>query len=182
MLNRVVGKSYRRLTLIPCFPFGLGNLLLHYIRTLMNRVRWEENRELRALETRSNNLPRSTEQANKLFVATEQSISLSEEARLQRIDQVHALPCRSSALGRIINKSSHIKRDWIQITSWTLKSSRSNIERRIEPHWIGSIPNPTYGYATKTKRNTIPSSHNCVNLCQLRHLPQTRSSQLLFRR
>lgn len=50
--------------------FGVGKLILHYIRTVMNRIRWEENRELHSLQARNPNLPRTTEQANKLFVAT----------------------------------------------------------------------------------------------------------------
>lgn len=48
MLNRTPGPFYP-LTLSPRFTFGLTSLLLHYIRTLMNRIRWEENRELRSL-------------------------------------------------------------------------------------------------------------------------------------
>jgi hypothetical protein len=95
MLNRVARRLTATLTLTPHAPFGLGSLLLHYIRTLMNRVRWEENRELRSLETRGSTVPQSTEQANKLFIATEHSISLSEEARMQRIDQVLPPTCRS---------------------------------------------------------------------------------------
>jgi hypothetical protein len=49
MLNRAADHLSRSLTLPSRFRFGLGSLLLHYIRTLMNRVRWEENRELRSL-------------------------------------------------------------------------------------------------------------------------------------
>lgn len=48
-MNRAPGRPYYPLTLSSRFGFGLGSLLLHYIRTLMNRVRWEENRELRSL-------------------------------------------------------------------------------------------------------------------------------------
>lgn len=106
MLNRVAARLSPGLTLTPRCRFGLGSLLLHYIRTLMNRVRWEENREMRSLETRGSTLPRSTEQANKLFVATEHAISLSEEARMQRIDQVPPTPHRSSARARTTSRSS----------------------------------------------------------------------------
>lgn len=44
MLNVITAKRLSALTLQSRYGFGLGNLILHYIRTVMNRVRWEENR------------------------------------------------------------------------------------------------------------------------------------------
>lgn len=55
---------------------------MQYIRTTLNRIRWEENREFTSLQQRQNNLPSNYEQANKLFIATEQERSLSERARM----------------------------------------------------------------------------------------------------
>lgn len=91
MLNRSLPHLTKSITTTIVNPFGVGKLILHYIRTVLNRIRWEENRELHSLQSRSTTLPRNTEQANKLFVATEQDLSLSEQARMQRIDRVHLL-------------------------------------------------------------------------------------------
>lgn len=52
------------------YYFGLGNVILQYIRTRLNRIRWEENRQFTALQQRSSNVPKNTEEANKLFIAT----------------------------------------------------------------------------------------------------------------
>jgi len=45
MLNQTIPKLGYPLILIGTrYHFGVGKLILHYIRSTMNRVRWEENR------------------------------------------------------------------------------------------------------------------------------------------
>ena len=68
--------------------FGLFNAIMHYIRTAMNKVRWEENQQFTSIEKRANNVPKTAEQATQLFIATEQQVSLSEHERMKRIDSV----------------------------------------------------------------------------------------------
>jgi hypothetical protein len=175
-LNGTAGRLAGRLTLAPSFRFALGRLLLHYVRTLMNRVRWEENREIRSLETRGGNLPRSTEQANKLFIATEQSLSLSEEARLQRIDQVCSPPRRFWAHARTSSQSSPTRRGSTQTTSWIWRNSRGSIQRRTGRLSPGSIPSPTLRLNTKIEGNTTLFYPNCVIDRSHRHIPAPLSS------
>jgi len=44
---------------------------MHMIRGYLNRVRWEENQEFRALDIKNSTVPRTTEQANQVFINTE---------------------------------------------------------------------------------------------------------------
>ena len=40
-------------------PFGLFNAIMHYLRTALNRVRWEENQQFRSIEQRGSTVPKS---------------------------------------------------------------------------------------------------------------------------
>ena len=138
MLNHSLPLMGKSITTNIRTHFGVGKLILHYIRTVLNRIRWEENRELHSLQTRNANLPRTTEQANKLFVATEQDLSLSEQARMQRIDRVHFNKQRSSELALSFIRQSHIRKDWTLIISWISRSSSAAIAKSAGKLWIGS--------------------------------------------
>lgn len=70
------------------YSYRLANLLIQYIRTTLNKIKWEDNRQFSAIEQRQSRVPKNTEEANKLFIATEQGLSLSEKARMERIDEV----------------------------------------------------------------------------------------------
>lgn len=87
MLKRAIRHS-RPLLHTSKSTFGLFNALLHFMRTALNRIRWEENQQFTALDKRASTVPKNSEQATQLFMATEQQVALSERGRLQRIDDV----------------------------------------------------------------------------------------------
>ena len=39
--------------------FGLGGAILHWLRTSLNRIRWEENQQFHAIERRGSTVPKS---------------------------------------------------------------------------------------------------------------------------
>jgi hypothetical protein len=71
--------------------FSVLTKLLHGLRGYLNRIRWEENHEFRALDIKNSTVPRTTEQANQIFINTEQQAALSEQQRMQRIDSVRLI-------------------------------------------------------------------------------------------
>lgn len=95
----------------PRSPMSFFKTILHIVRTALNRVRWEENQQFTALEQRSSTVPKNAEQATQLFVATEKQIALSEEGRLQRIDQVHCWVGRFWVPRRTSTKEKYITRE-----------------------------------------------------------------------
>ena len=58
--------------------FSVLGKMLHAIRGYLNRIRWEDNHEFRSLDIKNSTVPRTTEQANKMFIHTEQQAALSE--------------------------------------------------------------------------------------------------------
>ena len=55
----------------PQHSFSVFRTLMHMIRGYLNKVRWEENQEFRALDIKNSTVPRTTEQANQVFINTE---------------------------------------------------------------------------------------------------------------
>ena len=49
------------LTFINRNHFGLGSVIMHWLRTALNRVRWEENQQFHAIEQRGSTIPKSAE-------------------------------------------------------------------------------------------------------------------------
>ena len=91
MLGRSRCIRASTLTRIAQQRFGLARALLHWLRTSLNRVRWEENQQFTALERRTSTVPKTAEQAAQLFMATQMTLGENEKARLQRIDQVQPI-------------------------------------------------------------------------------------------
>ena len=106
----------------PRYSFGLGTAIVTYVRTLMNRVRWEENREFTAIQNKNTQVPKNIEQATKLFIAGQQEMSLSEKERMQRIDNVLAPAGRSWGHGRTTRTSVPTTSGWTPTTSWRSRS------------------------------------------------------------
>lgn len=61
MLRPGVSNIASRLIHTPRNNFGLFKALMHLVRTTLNKIRWEENQQFTALETRASNLPKSAE-------------------------------------------------------------------------------------------------------------------------
>jgi len=70
------------LNFTPRFAFGIGQAILHWIRTSLNRVRWEENQQFHAIERRGSTVPKSAEEAKQLFIATQKGVALTEKERM----------------------------------------------------------------------------------------------------
>ena len=97
-------------------PFSIFKAIMHYVRTAMNRVRWEENQQFTSLQERGSTVPKNVEQATQLFIATEQQVSLSEKDRMKRIDMVTINLGRFWAQIRIFMMGLSSKNELILIT------------------------------------------------------------------
>jgi hypothetical protein len=62
------------------------------------------------MQTRQRPVPKNIEEANKLFIATQQDVSLSEKARMERIDNVIIIKCRFWVQILIFTKQRPISR------------------------------------------------------------------------